>query len=107
VLLLPPRCLPGCSPHAPHQALRHFEPGLLQDHCVRHPGSGKVQQLLAAPDWGDAASAADRQRMAAMSKSEQAQLKKAGRRPAADGLLQCVLGHNEPVRFCIHFSEDR
>jgi hypothetical protein len=106
-VLLLPRFLLACSPHAPHQALRRFEPGLLQDHCVKHPGGDKVQQLLTAPDWGKAASAADKQRVEAMTKSERDKLTKAGRRPAADGLLQSVLGKIEHVRFCMHFSEDR
>jgi hypothetical protein len=107
LLLLLLHCLPACSPHGPHQALRHFEPGLLRDHCVKHPGSGIVEQLLAAPDWGDDASAADKERVKRMNERERAALKRAGRRPTADGLMQCVLGHNGHARLCMHFSEDR
>ncbi|WIA35000.1 hypothetical protein OEZ86_003496 [Tetradesmus obliquus] len=96
------------SPHAAHHALRGFDASLLHDHCVQHPNSAKLAQLLAAPEWDAAASPADRALVEAMNAKEREKLKHGGQRLAADGLMACVLGHNDPgMRFCVHFVEDR
>lgn len=75
---------------------------------MQHPNSAKLAQLLAAPEWDAAACPADRASVEAMSAKEREKLKHGGRRLAADGLMACVLGHNDPgMRFCVHFAEDR
>eukprot|EP00879_Flechtneria_rotunda_P015698 GHRR01016420.1.p1 GENE.GHRR01016420.1~~GHRR01016420.1.p1 ORF type:complete len:813 (+),score=338.90 GHRR01016420.1:1419-3857(+) len=41
------------------------------------------------------------------SKAQHDKRMRVGKRPTANGLAACVLGHNEPRRTCLHFLEDR